>query len=85
MRKPTVISLVTGVAAFTVNVAVPPVRTLVGETESCTIALEDGVGVGVIVAVGVGVGVAVWIGVGVAVALGVGVGVGEVVDAPYIV
>jgi hypothetical protein len=74
--------LVTGAAVFTVKVALPPLRTLVGETERCTAVLKDGVGVGVMVAVGVGV--AVGTGVGVAVALGVGVGVGEPLDAPYI-
>jgi len=84
----TVIALVAGVEVVTVKTALPPLRMLVGATESDTDRL-DGVGVGVGVAVGVGKGVAVGVGVGVAVGLGVGVavgegvGVGEALGAPY--
>jgi hypothetical protein len=94
----TVIAVVVGFDVVTVKTASPPVRILVGDTDSDTVR-PDGVGVGVTVgvgmgvAVGVGVGVAVGIGVGVAVGVGVGVGVGvavgegvgvgEALGAPY--
>ena len=79
---------VAGVEAVTVKTAVPPVRILVGATDS-DIERPEGVGVGVGVNVGVGVGVAVGVGVGVAVGVGVGVavgegvGVGEALGPPY--
>jgi hypothetical protein len=73
-----------GVEAETVNVAVPPIPTLVAETDRLTtgVVTEVGVGVGVEVAVGVGVGVAE--GVGVALGVGVGVGVGAPPEALYV-
>jgi hypothetical protein len=75
----TVIEVFAGVEVVTVKTAVPPLRMLLGATESDTARFEGvGVGVGVGVGLGVGVGVAVGVGVGVAVGEGVGVGVGEV-------
>src|SRR6202030_2676377 len=71
----TVIGLVAGVEVVTLKTALPPVRMLVGATESDT-DRPEGVGVGVGVTVGVGVAVGVGVGVGVAVGAGVGVGVG---------
>jgi hypothetical protein len=73
-----------GVEAETVNVAVPPVRILVGETDRLTAGSVTGVGVGVGIGVGVGVALGVGVGVGVDVAVGVGVGVEVPPEALYV-
>lgn len=78
------------------NVAAPPGRMLLGETEIETstvagvgVGVADTVGLGVAVGFGVGVGVMLGFGVGVGLAdgvgeaVGLGVGVGELLGAPY--